>query len=53
MSKASIAIFYNSDVDPAGAYSAILNAHGGNNNSTWNNLFNNLYGPFQHLVRVK
>ncbi|MCF2487073.1 hypothetical protein L0659_02780 [Dyadobacter sp. CY347] len=31
----------------------ILNAHGGDNANTWNNLYNNLYGAHQHLVYVK
>ncbi|SKB55900.1 DUF6973 domain-containing protein [Dyadobacter psychrophilus] len=30
----------------------ILNWHGGDNSVTWNNLFNNLYSPNQHLVHV-
>ncbi|MCF0053294.1 hypothetical protein LXM25_24705 [Dyadobacter sp. LJ53] len=30
----------------------ILNWHGGNNSVTWNNLYNNLYSPNQHLVHV-
>ncbi|MCE7069789.1 hypothetical protein LZG74_05725 [Dyadobacter sp. CY327] len=30
----------------------ILNLHGGNVQNTWNNLYNNLYGPYQHLVNL-
>lgn len=30
----------------------ILNWHGGDNPTTWNNLYNNLYSPNQHLVHV-
>ena len=30
----------------------ILNWHGGNVQNTWNNLFNNMYGPHQHLVHI-
>ncbi|WP_439557812.1 DUF6973 domain-containing protein [Dyadobacter sp.] len=32
--------------------STILNWHGGDNVGTWNNLYNNMYGPHQHLVHV-
>jgi hypothetical protein len=31
----------------------ILNWHGGNNSTTWNNLYNNLYSPNQHLVFIE
>lgn len=31
----------------------ILNWHGGNNATTWNNLYNNLYSPNQHLVFIE
>jgi hypothetical protein len=51
--KAAIAIHYNSAVDFAGAFNAIPNAHGGNNATTWNNLYGNMYGSYEHLVRLK
>jgi hypothetical protein len=31
----------------------ILSWHGGNNMTTWNNLYNNLYSPNQHLVHIE
>ncbi|MCE6992371.1 hypothetical protein LZG72_24900 [Dyadobacter sp. CY323] len=31
---------------------AILNLHGGDNATVWNNLFNNMYGQHQHLVHL-
>jgi hypothetical protein len=31
----------------------ILNWHGGDNPTTWNNLYDNMYGPHQHLVHVE
>lgn len=51
--RATNGTFYNSNVDPNGAFSAILNLHGGNNQTTWNNLYNNLYGSYQHLVYIQ
>lgn len=51
--KASIATHYNHLVDPIGAFNLILNEHGGNNATTWNNLYNNLYSGKEHLVRIE
>lgn len=51
--KANSGAFYNSTADPVGSYNAILNAHGGDNSITWNNLYNNLYGAYTHLVYIK
>lgn len=51
--KANSGAFYNSTADPVGSYNAIINAHGGDNSTTWNNLYNNLYGSYTHLVYIK
>jgi hypothetical protein len=51
--KAEIAIFYQHLIDASGTINAILNAHGGNNATGWNNLYNNMYGPYEHLVRIE
>lgn len=50
---ASQATFYNRLVDPNGAFSSILNLHNANHATAWNNLYNNMYGPYQHLVRTE
>ncbi|TDE11748.1 DUF6973 domain-containing protein [Dyadobacter psychrotolerans] len=31
----------------------ILNWHGGDNDNTWNNLYNNMYSPNEHLVHIE
>lgn len=51
--KAQNGNFYNSIADPNGSIDAILNAHRGNNTTTWNNLYNNLYGAHEHLVYIE
>ncbi|CAG5069788.1 hypothetical protein DYBT9623_02525 [Dyadobacter sp. CECT 9623] len=51
--KAAIAIFYQHLIDASGTINAILNAHGGNNATGWNNLYNNMYGPYEHLVHIE
>lgn len=44
MNKANNATFHDSSED------SIMAMHGGNNDTSWNNLYNNLYGPYEHLV---
>lgn len=47
--RANSASFYNG---ANGDWVGILNLHGGNNSTTWNNLYNNLYGGHQHNVYI-
>jgi|GEM_PF-2356723 len=47
--RANSATYY----DQATNWTGILVIHGGNNSTTWNNLYNNLYGGHQHNVYIE